>query len=152
MLQTEGVHRDHSSQYSACEINTSSQSKLHHPLSPSSIESLSKTTKYEDEGVLDNFCRLHIILRLLSWTSLVVAQRVFPCMCRCLWILTLILALTKKKTARHDTISRFCPSAFVRNEVHNEFCQNIRSERRQKNEVEDGIWIHVSLFYPDHAG
>jgi hypothetical protein len=42
-------------------------------------ESLSKTTKYEDEGILDNFCRLHIILRILSWTSLVVAQRVFPC-------------------------------------------------------------------------
>jgi hypothetical protein len=32
----------------------------------------------EDEGVLANFCRLHIILRILSWTSLVVAQRVFP--------------------------------------------------------------------------
>jgi hypothetical protein len=43
------------------------------------IESLSKTTKYEDEVVLDNFCRLHIILRIMSWTSLVVAQRVFPC-------------------------------------------------------------------------
>jgi hypothetical protein len=42
-----------------------------------SLESLSKTTKYED--ILDNFCRLHIILRILSWTSLVVAQRVFPC-------------------------------------------------------------------------
>jgi hypothetical protein len=41
------------------------------------IESLSKTTKYED--VLDNFCCLHIILRILNWTSLVVAQRVFPC-------------------------------------------------------------------------
>jgi hypothetical protein len=38
---------------------------------------LSKTTKYED--VLDNFCRLHIILRILSWTSLVVVQCVFPC-------------------------------------------------------------------------
>jgi hypothetical protein len=40
-----------------------------------------ETTKYEDEGVLvnDNFCRLHIILHILSWTSLVVAQRVFPC-------------------------------------------------------------------------
>jgi hypothetical protein len=34
---------------------------------------------YEDEGVLDHFCRLHIILRILSWTSLVVAQRIFPC-------------------------------------------------------------------------
>jgi hypothetical protein len=43
------------------------------------LESLSKTTKYEDEGILDNFCRLHIILRILSWTSLVIAQRVFPC-------------------------------------------------------------------------
>ena len=45
------------------------------------IESLSKTTKYEDEGILANFCRLHVILRMhiLSWTSLVVAQRVFPC-------------------------------------------------------------------------
>ena len=41
------------------------------------LENLSKTTKYE--GILDNFCRLHIILRILSWTSLVVAQRVFPC-------------------------------------------------------------------------
>jgi hypothetical protein len=40
------------------------------------IESLSKATKYEDEGILDNFCHLHIILRILSWTSLVVAQRV----------------------------------------------------------------------------
>jgi hypothetical protein len=28
------------------------------------IESLSKTTKYEDEGVLANFCRLHIVLRI----------------------------------------------------------------------------------------
>ena len=46
---------------------------------PQGIESLSKTTKYKDEGILDNFCRLHIILRILSWTSLVVAQRVFPC-------------------------------------------------------------------------
>jgi hypothetical protein len=27
--------------------------------------------------------------------------------------------------------------------------QNIRCERRQKNE--DGIWIHVSLFYPDQG-
>jgi hypothetical protein len=39
------------------------------------------------------------------------------------------------KTARHETISRLC--------------QNIRCERRQKNE--DGIWIHVSLFYPDQG-
>jgi hypothetical protein len=49
------------------------------PVGKLSIESLSKTTKYEDEGVLANFCRLHIILRILSWTSLAVAQRVFPC-------------------------------------------------------------------------
>jgi hypothetical protein len=54
-----------------------------------------------------------------------------------------------EKTARHETISRLCPSAFVRNEVHNEFCQNIRCERRQKNE--DGIWIHVSLFCHDQC-
>jgi hypothetical protein len=70
-------------------------------------------------------------------------------MCRCLWILTIILALIQKTTARHETISRLCPSAFVRNEVHNEFCQNICCERRQKNE--DGIWIHVSLFCPDQG-
>jgi hypothetical protein len=70
-------------------------------------------------------------------------------LCCCLWILTLILALTQNKTARHETISRLCPSAFVRNEVHDEFCQNIRCERRQKNE--DGIWIHVSLFSPDQG-
>jgi hypothetical protein len=70
-------------------------------------------------------------------------------MCRCLWILTIILALIQKKTVRHETISCLCPSAFVRNEVHNEFCQNIRCERRQKNE--DGIWIHVSLFCPDQG-
>jgi hypothetical protein len=43
------------------------------------LESLSKTTKYEDEGILDNFCRMYIILRILSWTSLVLAQRIFPC-------------------------------------------------------------------------
>ena len=53
------------------------------------------------------------------------------------------------KTARHETISRLCSSALVQNEVHDEFCQNIRSERRQKNE--DGIWIHVSLFCPDQG-
>ena len=47
------------------------------------VEILSKTTKYEDEGILDNFCRLHIILRILSWTSMVVAQRVFPCVAVC---------------------------------------------------------------------
>jgi hypothetical protein len=46
--------------------------------------------------------------------------------------------------ARHETISRLCSFAFVQYEVHEEFCQNIRSERKQKNE--DGIWIHVSLF------
>ena len=54
-----------------------------------------------------------------------------------------------EKTARHETISRLCPSAFVQNEIHNEFCQNIRCERRQKNE--DGIWIRVSLFCPDQG-
>ena len=53
------------------------------------------------------------------------------------------------KTARHETISRLCSEALVQNEVHDEFCQNIRSERRQKNE--DGIWIHVSLFCPDQG-
>jgi hypothetical protein len=41
------------------------------------IESLSKTTKYEDKAhYLANY--LHIILRMLSWTPLMVAQRVFP--------------------------------------------------------------------------
>ena len=61
----------------------------------------------------------------------------------------IILALTQKKTARHETISRLCPSAFVRKEVCNEFCQNIRCKRRQKNE--DGIWIQVSLFCLDQG-
>jgi hypothetical protein len=43
------------------------------------VHSVSDRYLDEDESVLDNFCRLHIILRILSWTSLVVAQRVFPC-------------------------------------------------------------------------
>ena len=50
------------------------------------------------------------------------------------------------KTARHETRpSLFC-CLCIQYKVHEEFCQNIRSERRQKNE--DGIWIHVSLFCP----
>jgi hypothetical protein len=53
------------------------------------------------------------------------------------------------KTVRHETIPRLCPYACVQYEVHDEFCQNIRSERRQKNE--DGIWIQVSLFCPDQG-
>jgi hypothetical protein len=87
----------------------------------------------------------------LAHTELDVTDGCSTClpMCRCLWILTLILALIQKKTARHETISRLCPSAFGRNEVHDKFYQNIRCERRQKNE--DGIWIHVSLFCPDQG-
>jgi hypothetical protein len=54
-----------------------------------------------------------------------------------------------EKTARHETIFRLRSSTFVHYEVHVEFCQNIRCERRQKNE--DGIWIHVSLFCPDES-
>ena len=102
----------------------------------------------EDEGVLDIFCRLHIILRILSWTSLVVAQRVS-------FHVSLFMNIDlnscpdQEKKARHETMSRLCPSVLVRNEVHNEFCQNIGCERRQKNE--DGIWIHVSLFCPDQG-
>ena len=45
-----------------------------------SISKIEKDSRYRhDKGVLANFCRLHIVLRILSWTSLVVAQRVFPC-------------------------------------------------------------------------
>ena len=57
---------------------------------------------------------------------------------RCLWILIPILTLTQTK---HETVSRLCSSAFVQYEVHDEFCQNIRSERRQKNK--NGMWIPV---------
>ena len=49
---------------------------------------------------------------------------------------------TSLLTKQRDNSS--CSAAFVQSEVHDKFCQNIRSERRQKNE--DGIWIHVSLF------
>jgi hypothetical protein len=76
----------------------------------------------------------------LAHTELDVTGGCSACLpvCRCLWILTLILALIQKKNSETwNYISRLCPSAFVQNEVHNEFCQNIRCERRQKNE--DGI-------------
>jgi hypothetical protein len=43
----------------------------------------------------------------------------------------IILALTQKKTARHETISRLCPSAFVRKEVCNEFFQIVVNEGRR---------------------
>jgi hypothetical protein len=44
--------------------------------------------------------------------------------------------------------SRICSPGFVQNEVHDEFCQNIRSERRQKNQ--DGKELHAaSLFQND---
>ena len=33
------------------------------------------------------------------------------------------------KTARHETTSRLCSSAFVQNEVHDEFCQNMQKPK-----------------------
>ena len=34
------------------------------------------------------------------------------------------------RTAKNGALSRFCSSTIVQNEIHDEFCQNIRSERR----------------------
>jgi hypothetical protein len=99
------------------------------------LESLSKTTK--TKAYLTIFVGRHWwLLNVSSHVSLFMNTDLNSCP-------------DPEKTARHETISRLCPSAFVRNEVHNEFCQNIRCERRQKNE--DGIWIHVSLFCPDQG-
>ena len=48
------------------------------------IESLSKTTKYEDEGILDNFCRLRIILRMHTELDVTGGRSTCLPMCRCL--------------------------------------------------------------------
>ena len=55
-------------------------------------------------------------------------------MSRC--FLALIVILTLIQTKQRDM--KLYP-ALVQNEVHDEFCQNIRSERRQKNETGYGL-------------
>jgi hypothetical protein len=79
------------------------------------IESLSKTAKYEDEDVNDNFCpSAHCLGHTEFWVT-VVAQHVV------LLYINVSLTLTKQR----DNSS--CSAAFVQSEVHDEFCQNIRS-------------------------
>jgi hypothetical protein len=96
------------------------------------LESLSKTTKYEDEGILDNFCRMYSTLSCAYWVGR------HWCLHNVSSHLSLFMNTDHKscpdpeKTARHETISRLCPSAFVQNEFHNEICQSIRCERRQR--------------------
>jgi hypothetical protein len=97
------------------------------------IESLSKTTKYEDESVLDNFCRLYWLLNVSFHMSLFMNtdRNSGP---------------DPDKTTKHQTISRLCYFAFVAVRSARRILPKYSSQRKQKNE--DGIWIHVSLFCP----
>jgi hypothetical protein len=84
------------------------------------IESLSKITKYEDVYTWQ-FLSKTISAHIEFWVTGGCST------CLPLWIhvplfmnASLITLHSPSKTARHETISRLCYSAFVQNQVHNE--------------------------------